>query len=114
MPINSSHVETSNEPQTTDADGTKGLAFEQHFKKVTNQKVQRNLQHPLYTLQKKFDFLNRHTPLINGPSPSRSLNVSPENTSGQNTAEEQLFNRMKVKQKKQEKKKEEDLKKRVR
>ena len=47
----------------------KETAFQRTFKKVGGPRAAKKGQvHPLYTLQKKFEFLNRHTPVMTVPS----------------------------------------------
>ena len=47
------------------------INFSSHFKKSTlGQKVIRTLVHPLYTKEKKFEFLNRHVPVDTKHTPT--------------------------------------------
>ena len=45
----------------------KSINYTSHFRKMEKKRALNAQVHPLYTLKKKFDFLNRHTPINRVP-----------------------------------------------
>jgi hypothetical protein len=59
------------EEDSSDEDGKeteeKSINYTSHFRKMEKNRTMNAQVHPLYTLEKKFDFLNRHTPINRVP-----------------------------------------------